>query len=203
MSKYFMFNKPRGCITARRDARHKTVMDYFPENMHDEIFPIGRLDKDTEGLLLFTDDGSFFHRLMRPEFHVPKTYYFIADGIPNEDKLDELRSGVRVYNNREEPTAPAKIEIVDKFSLRDVKDLLDGEARVFATKRGDFPAVSGKITITEGKKHQVKRMIRYTGPRVVYLKRLAIGSLWLDEQLMPGEYRGLTCEELELVFQRF
>ena len=196
MPKYFMFNKPRGCVTARRDERHKTVMDYFPENMRDEIFPIGRLDKDTEGLLLFTDDGAFFHHLMRPEFHVPKTYYFIADGIPDKDKLAQLSSGVRVYKNRVEPTAPAKIEMIDQFCLRDVREILDSEARVLATKRGDFPAVSGMITITEGKKHQVKRMVRYTGPRVVYLKRVAIGSVPLDESLLPGEYRELTDEEL-------
>ena len=196
MARYFMFNKPRGCVTARRDARHKTVMDYFPEDMRDVIFPIGRLDKDTEGLLLFTDDGNFFHHLMRPEFHVPKTYYFVADGIPNEEKLGELESGVNVYKNRDKMTAPAQIEILETCTLRDVRHLLDGSERIFATKRGDFPAICGNITITEGKKHQVKRMIRYTGPRVVYLKRVAIGALSLDPDLSPGEYRTLTDEEL-------
>ena len=90
MMEYYMFNKPSGCITARRDERHKTVMDYFPEEKRDLIFPVGRLDKDTEGFLLVTNDGQLFHELMMPERKVSKTYFFWAKGTITEDKISEL-----------------------------------------------------------------------------------------------------------------
>lgn len=197
-----MFHKPRGCVTARRDARHKTVMDYFPEQMRDILFPVGRLDRDTEGLLLVTDDGALCYDLLMPEKHVSKTYFFWAQGILTEEKISELEGGVKIYRNREDFTAPCKITVTDHSTLRGIKDLLSEDDNKVSNRRGDLPVTGGIITITEGKKHQVKRMIRYGGCRVVYLKRLAMGRLTLDESLAPGEYRPLTEDEVYLLKNR-
>ena len=199
MAEYYMFNKPRGCISARRDQRHKTVMDYFPEEIRSTHFPIGRLDKDTEGLLIITSDGKLAHKLLSPEHHIPKKYFFYAQGEINEEKLAELCSGVSIYRNRTDKTAPAKIEIGECLSLRDIKDYLDLPDTTLATRRGDLPVFSGFITITEGKNHQVKRMIRYAGARVVYLKRVSMGRLPLDPSLEKGESRPLTSAELSIL----
>ena len=196
MAQYYMLHKPRGCVTARRDERHKTVMDYFPEDKRDILFPVGRLDRDTEGLLLVTDDGGLCYDLLMPEKHVTKTYFFWAQGILTEEKIREIEGGVNIYRNRQEPTAPAKIEVVGHSTMRGIKDLLGEDDSKVSNRRGDLPVTSGIITITEGKKHQVKRMIRYGGCRVVYLKRLAMGTLTLDEALAPGEYRPLTEQEV-------
>ena len=194
-----MFHKPRGCITARRDARHATVMDYFPEDKRGELFPVGRLDKDTEGFLLVTNDGSLAYNLMMPEREVPKTYFFWAQGVLTEEKAARLEDGVSIYKDAEKITAPAKIRILETSTLRGIKDLLTGDDTKVSNRRGDLPVTAGLITITEGKKHQVKRMIRYAGCRVVYLKRLKIGELCLDESLPQGDYRELTTEELEII----
>ena len=193
---YYMFNKPAGCITARRDARHKTVMDYFPAELRDRLFPVGRLDKDTEGLLLVTDDGQLNFNLLSPKSNKEKMYFFYAVGIPDDKKLKELEYGVRIYSSRDEITAPANIEITERTNLRAIKEYLSVSEQSLATKHGDVLAVGGYITITEGKKHQVKRMIRYTGAKVVYLKRVSISGVLLDEDLNKGEYRPLTEEEL-------
>ena len=193
---YYVFNKPRGCITARRDERHKTVMDYFPEEMRDRIFPIGRLDKDTEGMLIFTDDGPLFYDLMQPDKKVSKTYFFWAKGNITEEKIRELRAGAAIYPDKSILTSPAKLEILERRALIDIKHLLTDEDEKLTRKKGETPVFSGLLTITEGKKHQVKRMIKYAGCKVVYLKRVAIGALSLDENLKLGEYRSLTDKEL-------
>ena len=202
MSEYYMLHKPRGCVTARRDDRHKTVMDYFPEEKRDILFPVGRLDRDTEGLLLVTDDGALCYDLLMPEKHVTKTYFFWAQGILSEEKIREIEGGVNIYRNCEEPTAPAEITITGQSTMRAIKDLLCEDDSKVSNRRGDLPVTSGIIRITEGKKHQVKRMIRYGGCRVVYLKRLAMGSLALDESLAPGEYRPLTEDEVTALKNR-
>ena len=194
---YYVFNKPGGCITARRDERHKTVMDYFPEDMRDRIFPIGRLDKDTEGMLILTDDGPLFYNLMQPGKKVAKTYFFWAKGTITEEKIHDLENGAAIYPDKSILTSPAKLEILEKRTLIDIKSLLSEEDEKLTRKKGETPVFSGLLTITEGKKHQVKRMIKYAGCKVVYLKRVAIGSLSLDEALLPGEYRALTGEEVE------
>ena len=199
MKEYYVFNKPSGCITARRDERHKTVMDYFPEEKRDEIFPIGRLDKDTEGLLIFTNDGMLFHELMMPESKVNKTYFFWAKGDISDGKIAELEAGAAIYPDKNELTAPAKFSLLERKTLIDIKHLLSEEDSKLTRKKGETPVFSGLLTITEGKKHQVKRMIKYAGCKVVYLKRVAIGRLYLDEKLFPGEYRALTENELALL----
>ena len=199
MLKYYMFHKPGGCITARRDPRHKTVMDYFPEELRDVVFPVGRLDKDTEGLLLVTDDGELTFKLLSPHYRKRKTYFFYAKGIYDEEKLKELSTGVNIYKDREWISAPAEVEITEHRSMADIKDYLSQEDKSLALKKGDLPVIGGYITITEGKKHQVKRMIRYTGPKVVYLKRVAMDSLVLDSELKRGEFRALTQQEINLL----
>lgn len=199
MNEYYMFHKPRGCITARRDPRHKTVMDYFPEEKRDVLFPVGRLDKDTEGLLIITNDGRLSFDIMNPQREVPKTYFFWALGVPCEEKLREIEQGVRVYSNREESTSPAKVTVLEKACLKDIAGYLDYEDTKISLRHGAMPVFSGTITITEGKKHQVKRMLRFAGNRVLYLKRLEISHLELDPQLLPGEYRPITEQELSLL----
>lgn len=199
MAEYYMFNKPRGCVTARRDERHKTVMDYFPEEKRDIIFPVGRLDKDTEGFLLVTDDGNLCFDLMKPEHEVPKTYFFWAQGTLSEEKIAELENGVSIYKNRDFETAPAKITLSKSATLADIKDLLVGDDIKVSNRRGMLPVISGYITITEGKKHQVKRMLRYAKCRIVYLKRVRIGGVELDPSLPCGKYRPLTQSEIELL----
>ena len=199
MFRYYMFNKPRGCITARSDPRHKTVMDYFPEELRYQVFPVGRLDKDTEGLLLVTDDGQFNFNLLSPHLGKKKTYFFYALGVPDEKKLSDLSSGVKIYTSKDHITAPAQITITEQTNLRAIKDYLSSPDESLATKKGDQVVVGGYITITEGKKHQVKRMVRYTGAKVLYLKRTAICGLVLDENLGKGEYRPLSEEELAIL----
>lgn len=199
MHSYYMFHKPRGCITARRDARHATVMDYFPEERRDELFPVGRLDKDTEGFLLVTDDGDLCFELMSPENEIPKTYFFWALGTLREEKIKEIESGISIYKGRDFETAPAKIHISHTATLADIKPLLSDEDAKMSRKRGEMQVTAAYITITEGKKHQVKRMVRYAGCRVLYLKRVKIGNLALDEDLPRGEFRALSSSELDLI----
>ena len=194
-----MFNKPAGCITARRDERHKTVMEYFPEELCDLLFPVGRLDKDTEGLLIFTNDGEFNYRILSPESEVPKTYFFWVMGSPSAEEIENIEAGVKIYKNQEFETSPSKIEILKAGTLGEIKELLTGEALKLAVRKPTLSVTSGYITITEGKKHQVRRMLRSVGCRVVYLKRIKMGELPLDEGLPKGAYRPLTEEELRLL----
>ena len=196
-----MFHKPGGCITARRDERHKTIMDYLPEEIRDTHFPVGRLDKDTEGLLLITNDGRLTRKLLMPEHKVEKTYYFMAEGVLNDERLDEVRQGARIYYNRENPTAPSEVEIISTGTLGEVTTRLSEDDRILKMKKPYLPTVEGIVKITEGKKHQVKRMVRYAGARVIYLKRLTMATLALDEKLEKGSYRHLTQEELSALFK--
>ncbi len=167
---YYMLHKPAGCVSATKDNRDKTVMDYLKkEDYRDDLFPVGRLDKDTEGLLLLTNDGNLAHRLLSPRKHVPKTYYVkLKKSLEKEDIL-HLEEGVDI--GEEKKTLPAKVQ-------------MKGETEIL-------------LTISEGKFHQVKRMLHAVGNEVIYLKRLSMGTLTLDEQLKTGEYRALTGEEIE------
>lgn len=174
---YYMLNKPAGVISATEDKRDKTVLDLIKEKKRKDLFPVGRLDKDTEGLLLITNDGALAHRLLSPKKHVDKCYYAkISGGVTEED--------VRVFKERinigtqEEPewTMPAELKILEKGTVSRIR-----------------------LTIREGKFHQVKRMFLAVGKEVVYLKRERMGALVLDEELAPGEYRKLTNSELKSI----
>ncbi|GMB09849.1 ribosomal small subunit pseudouridine synthase A [Thermolongibacillus altinsuensis] len=172
---YLMMNKPQGVISATEDLTQETVVDLLEEE--DRIFnpfPVGRLDKDTEGLLLLTNDGQLAHQLLSPKKHVPKTYFAVVDGEVTEEDVQLFRQGVVLDDGYQ--TKPAELTILKSGIRSDVE-----------------------LTITEGKFHQVKRMFAAVGKRVVYLKRIQMGPLPLDETLEPGEYRELTDEEIALL----
>lgn len=170
---YLMLHKPAGVVSATEDNRKKTVLDLVrPEDRKNGLFPVGRLDKDTEGLLLLTDDGELAHRLLSPKKHVDKTYYAKIDGQVTEEHVKQFREGLDIGD--EKKTLPAVLTI-----------LLSG------------PVSEIEVTIHEGRFHQIKRMFEAVGCKVTYLKRLSMGSLVLDETLPPEEYRPLTEAELE------
>lgn len=171
---YLMLNKPAGYISATEDRSLPTVLELLAEPYAGrELFPVGRLDRDTEGLLLLTNDGKLAHELLSPKKHVPKTYLVRVDSPVTEEQWTALEQGVVLDDGYR--TRPARLEAL----------------------AGDSSAVL--LTITEGKYHQVKRMFAAVGNRVRYLKRLAMGGLWLDEALAPGQYRELTAAELALL----
>ena len=165
---YIMLNKPQGIVSATIDNVHSTVIDLINDYKYLDLFPVGRLDIDTEGLLLITNDGALSHNLLSPKKHVDKTYYLETNEVLTSDDINQIESGVLIDN---ELTLPAKLEIVE-----DNKYLL---------------------TIHEGKFHQVKRMISSVGKKVTFLKRIKFGSLELDKNLPLGSYRLLTNEEIE------
>ena len=202
MPEYYILNKPQGVITARRDPRHPTVMDLFPEEKRDILFPVGRLDKDTEGLLIVTDDGKLNASLLSPENHVKKTYLFYALGTLSEDMREEIEEGIKLYPTRDVHSLPAEVSVLGTAPISELKDKLPPNDIKRANRRPDTPLIYGTVTVTEGKKHQVKRMLMYGGCRIVYLKRLSMGNLTLDESLMPGEYRPLTDDELTLLCEK-
>lgn len=172
---YLMLNKPQGVISATHDRQAQTVVDLLaPELAIFEVFPVGRLDKDTEGLLILTNDGNLAHNLLVPKKHVPKTYYAKVEGKVTEADQAAFSSGVQLDDGYK--TIPAELEIVHSGEISEVK-----------------------LTIFEGKFHQVKRMFEATGKKVTYLKRLAMGDLLLDPGLGLGEYRELTIAELKLL----
>lgn len=194
---YYMLNKPKGCITASRDERHDVVMDLFDADLRDSVFPVGRLDRDTEGFLLVTDDGELCFKLMSPKSGVEKTYFLWAVGDVNDDEIEALERGVRITDKGDMISAPAKVRLIGRDVLYNIRHLLVGKDAKMNGRRGEIPVVCLEVTITEGKKHQVKRMMRAVGCKVVYLKRLSIAGVALDEKLPLGEYRPLTDEELE------
>jgi 16S rRNA pseudouridine516 synthase len=194
---YYMFHKPSGCITARKDIAEKTVIDYFQELNNDGLFPVGRLDKDTEGLLFVTNDGEFNHELMYPDKHVDKTYFFWAFGELTKDKIDKLEKGVYL-EGKEVLTKKSKVEVIRQGLFRDLMQEIEGTQYEKVKKNRDIlPVVSGYLTISEGRKHQVKRMLKAVGCYVIYLKRIAIGEVILDADLEKGNYRTLTSKELK------
>ena len=197
-----MFNKPRGCITAKRDVRHKTVMEYFPSELSSVLFPVGRLDKDTEGLLIMTSDGDLCQKLTSPLSMIPKNYFFLALGEMDEKKISEIERGASVFSDGETLCAPSSVKIIEKTTLSEVSSFLSEEYVKLSKKKPDSLVTVGEITVTEGKKHQVKRMVGYTGAVVIYLKRVAIGGLMLDESLPLGSYRGLSDRDIELIQTR-
>lgn len=199
---YYMFHKPDRCITARYDLEYKTVLDYFDVTNIDGLFPVGRLDVDTEGLLFLTNDGDFNHQLMYPDKHVEKTYFFWAFGSLNEEDKKQLETGVCIGED-DKLTKPAKIVVEKEGMYDELKDqMLIGESINKKKNTYPRPVVSGYLTISEGKKHQVKRMLRAVGCFVVYLKRISIGDVVLDETLEKGQYRELTGIEVQKLMGR-
>ena len=169
---YLMLNKPDGYISATFDKRDPIVLDLVFEP-----FPVGRLDKDTEGLLVLTNDGQLAHRVLSPKKHVPKTYYAKIEGVVTEDDIKAFAKGVTLDDGYE--TMPAELVILKSDEISEIE-----------------------LTIHEGKFHQVKRMFESVDKKVIYLKRLSMGKLQLDKNLALGEYRELTDEEIKMIEER-
>lgn len=169
---YYMMNKPAGVISASDDSREETVVDLIAEQKRKDLFPAGRLDRDTEGLLLITNDGGLAHRLLSPKHHVDKRYYAEVSGTVTEDDVQAFADGLVLPDGLE--CLPAKLEILRAGATSEIE-----------------------VVIQEGKFHQIKRMFASRGMEVLYLKRLTMGPLILDDTLEPGEYRRLTDEELQ------
>ncbi|WP_409299145.1 pseudouridine synthase [Peribacillus sp. SCS-26] len=175
---YLMMNKPQGLLSATEDAVQETVIDLLePEDAVFEPFPVGRLDKDTEGFLLLTNDGQLAHQLLSPKMHVDKVYFAVIEGEVIEDDIEAFRAGVLLEDGY--MTKPGDLRILKAGAMSDVE-----------------------VVISEGKYHQIKRMFAARGKRVVFLKRISMGPLKLDEELELGQYRELTEEELALLRRR-
>lgn len=172
---YYMLNKPAGVVSATEDKNDKTVIDLVPKPHAKDIFPVGRLDKDTEGLLIITNDGETAHRLLSPKKHVDKTYFVrTSGGEIGTEEVEKLENGVDI--GEEKLTLPAEIEIL---------------------KNGEIS--ESLLTIREGKFHQVKRMFKAVGREVIYLKRISMGNIKLDESLEKGGCRRLTEDEINMI----
>lgn len=169
---YYMLHKPAGVVSATKDAKEKTVLDLITDKKRKDLFPVGRLDKDTEGLLLITNDGELSHRLLSPRKHVDKRYYAKIQGKVTTEDVKKFAEGLDIGDDA--LTKPARLEILKSAEESEIC-----------------------LTITEGRFHQVKRMFQAVGKEVTYLKRLSMGMLVLDESLKKGEYRPLTKEEIE------
>ena len=166
---YYMLHKPAGVVSATEDKHDKTVLDLLKEAEGKNLFPVGRLDKDTEGLLLITNDGELGHNLLSPRKQVEKTYFVETKYDITEQMVNLLEKGVDI--GEEKLTLPAKVKIVQTRKM--------------------------ELRITEGKFHQVKRMLKAVDNEVIYLKRLSMGSLILDKNLPVGQYRSLTEQEIQ------
>ena len=172
---YYMMNKPKGVISATEDPKHRTVLDLLDDiALSKEVFPVGRLDIDTHGLLLLTNDGKLAHALLSPKRHVDKTYLAQVKGIMTQEDVETFAEGIPL---KDFTCQPAKLEILSIDAEKNQSQI--------------------RVTIAEGKFHQVKRMVAYCGKEVVDLQRLTMGTLVLDENLERGEWRRLTKEELE------
>lgn len=188
---YYMLNKPAGVVSATSDKNAKTVVDLI-DSARKDLFPVGRLDKDTEGLLLITNDGKMAHELLSPKKHVEKKYLAYITGDLPENAVERFKEGIELEDFT---TMPAALEIIRKSDCEDKNERLEG---ILIEKKDLGENVTKVyITIQEGKFHQVKRMVKALGCEVIYLKRIQMGAIYLDERLAPGEYKEISGETLE------
>ena len=171
---YYMLNKPAGVVSATTDREHKTVIDLLQEANTQDVFPVGRLDIDTEGLLLLTNDGALAHELLSPRKHVDKTYFVRIAGNLSDADVKQLEQGMDIGD--EKLTLPAKVSCLEQFPEEQEQTVM--------------------IKLREGRYHQVKRMFAKVGHSVLYLQRVSMGTLTLDDSLKTGEYRKLTADEI-------
>lgn len=171
---YFMLNKPAGVVSAARDNIDKTVIELIEDKIRNDLFPAGRLDKDTEGLLIITNDGELAHNMLSPKKHVDKTYYAVIDGEVTGEDVRRFSEGLDIGDDK--PAMPAELKILKSADESEIE-----------------------LTIQEGRFHQVKRMFEAVGKNVIYLKRISMGGLKLDDKLLTGDYRRLTNEELDIL----
>ena len=174
---YIMLNKPAGYLSATEDCNQKTVLDLIPEYKHKNLFPFGRLDKDSVGLLILSNDGALAHELLSPKKHVDKKYYLKIQGKLTNEDVEKFKNGIVLEDGYECKSAALEIVTGDEIS------------ECYAT-------------ISEGKFHQLKRMFKALGKEVVYLKRVSFGNVVLDDSLKEGEWRFLTETELDLLNHR-
>lgn len=168
---YYILHKPAGCVTALKDEKDKTVMDYMPKEHRKNLTPVGRLDKDTEGLLLFTNDGKLAHQLLSPKSHVDKTYFARVRGKVTSEDVEAFLDGLDIGD--EKRTLPAKLKIRKSGQVSEVE-----------------------VTVWEGRFHQIKRMFQAVGKEVIYLKRISFGKLVLDNTLKVGQYKKVKLEDI-------
>ena len=210
---YYLLNKPAGCVSATEDRNDRTVMEYVPSDRKG-LFPVGRLDKDTEGLLLITDDGQLAHQLLSPKKHVDKTYFAVTEGKVVPEDIEKIRVGVDIGD--QELTLPGKLEILKSWEENPEQGVASGKDCEGKNVKGDSETMTAKanneeykadveksswrseilLTIQEGRFHQVKRMMEAVGKKVIYLKRISMGSLTLPDDLPKGQARELTPGEL-------
>ncbi len=172
---YYMLNKPGGVVSATEDKKDPTVIDLIDTKKRKDLFPVGRLDKDTEGLLLITNDGKLAHELLSPKKHVDKVYFARIQGVVTDADAEAFKEGVNIGSLKDpELTMPAELTILSSGEHSEIR-----------------------LRIQEGKFHQVKRMFQAVGKEVIYLKRETMGSLKLDQGLPLGEYRSLTDQEIK------
>ena len=216
---YYLLHKPAGYVSATEDTREKTVLDLVPKDGRRNLFPVGRLDKDTEGLLLITDDGQLAHQLLSPKKHVDKTYFAVTEGKVVPEDIEKIREGVDIGD--EEPTLPGKLEILRTWEEKPEQEAASVKAGEEKNGKGESETITAKadnegyeagaekcswhseilLTIHEGRFHQVKRMMEAVGKKVVYLKRISMGSLTLPDDLPKGQARELTPDELAALRQ--
>lgn len=197
---YYMLHKPAGVVSATTDNRDKTVIELITEEKPRDLFPVGRLDKDTEGLLIITNDGKLANSLLSPKKHIDKTYYARVVKYKNELATSDEAAGINNQMSKDVRNVLITEEIIRNF--REGLDI--GDDRLTAPAGLEvlsqtYNEAEVKITITEGRYHQIKRMFEAVGLKVIYLKRLSMGTLVLDEELKPGEYRKLTDEEIDML----
>lgn len=174
---YYMLNKPQGVVSATSDLNDKTVIDIIADRKRKDLFPVGRLDKDTEGLLIITNDGELAHRLLSPKHHVDKVYEAIVKGKIADKYVEEFAKGL--YVDSEFTAMPTELKIISYDDNSDSTHI--------------------NITIREGKYHQIKRMFTAIGSEVLFLKRLSMGGITLDRKLATGSYRVLTDDEIAIL----
>ena len=178
---YYILNKPAGYVSATKDNTAPTVLSLINGARRD-LFPVGRLDKDTEGLLLITNDGNLAHKLLSPKYHVNKTYYAVIEGIIDETDVAAFQNGLEIGDDDLEVALPAELKLYQEPDFEKNLSYIE-------------------VTIQEGKFHQIKRMFQAVGKKVIYLRRIHFGSLSLPDNLLPGQYRELTDTELKTLHE--
>ncbi len=203
---YYLLHKPKGVVSATNDNIFETVIDLLKEEQKKDLFPVGRLDKDTEGLLLITNDGMLAHRLLSPKKHVSKMYFATIAGKVEEAQIKAFLEGIDIKD--EKITLPAQLRVITKTSTGELEvsnfglqpELIDKQ-RILNLVQQHVELKEEEsyvlVTITEGRFHQIKRMFEAFSQEVIYLKRISMGNLWLDEDLKAGEYRKLSASEIE------
>lgn len=189
-----MFNKPVGCVSARVDANNKTILDYFQGEDISELRIVGRLDKNTHGLIFVTDDTKWLEYVTNPANKIEKKYFFWSMSDLYEKDLSIIEEGV-VLTGAAKVTSPARIELTGKSTFGQIRHLITGRgAHKLLKNKDDFPVTSGYITVTEGKKHEVRRLLKATGGCVIYLKRVSMAGIELDDTLLPGCFKRISVD---------